>query len=343
MEVNNILPSKKDINPYYFYIPSYNTSSAGIKVLHLLCHHLNQKGYPAFLIRNTRRFSIAPNLITPIIDDFTLELHIKEGKSPIVVYPDVTLGNPLKAKCVVRYLLHYAGFFGGSSHFPDSDLIFTYTKKIAINSNIKNHNILFMPISDTKIFYPPSAGFKRSGSCFYAPKYKGFGGKLFDLTNNSIEITRDLPDSQTAEEVAEILRKSEVFYTYEDTSLITEAILCDCPVVLLKNDFFSGETLAEYELNSYGCTTENSSEKINEAKKTISLAKEKFFENINNFWDQFDNFINLTQEHSKKYPSEFKINIPQYKKKLHIGRLIREKFRKFRKYFSELLCQRKIR
>ena len=315
-------------NPYYIYAPSYCNTSAGVKVLHLLCHNLNLKGFPAFLATSKEFiYQTNPTLITPIVTDEVLALHKKNNKTPIVVYPDIVKGNPLNANCTVRYLLYYAGIFGGSSSFSKEDLVFTYTKKIGQRLANQTSQTLFMPICDSDIFYPPTDSKPRKGNCFYASKYKKLPeAKLLDLTKDTIEITRDLPNSQTTSEVADLLRRSECFYTYEDTSLITEAILCGCPVVLIKNEFFD-QPLASYELGSEGCTFDPSPKGLSEARESIPIAQEKFFASIEKFWTQLDDFISATQELSLKsdnIESDIKL-LKRQKKTMPIGRVIKNK------------------
>lgn len=324
---NNIISDQKRSNPYYIMAKQYNGSSAGILVLHLLCHHLNMKGYPAFLATfGEINYKTKPGLVTPILDEAIIDFHHKNNQNPIVIYPDIVKGNPLNANCVVRYLLNYPGLLGGDSEFSKDDVIFTYTKKIAQKMGAQDSQILFIPISNTDIFYPPEDDIKRSGSCFYASKYQSFhNGKLFDITKDSVEITRQLPDSQTTEEVAELLRKSEVFYTYEDTSLIAEAILCGCPAVMVKNQFFNADPLASCELGSEGWAADESLENIEYAKKTIPIARQKFIAAVDNFWLQLDSFIQVTQQVSLKSKSNNGLKLILAKKKrIPIGRTIKQ-------------------
>ncbi len=333
---NNIVNSNDLPNPYYICVPSYSGTSAGIKVLHLLCHHLNLKGYPAFLANEESNYATNPELITPIADKNTVILHKQNNKTPIVLYPDITKGNPLNSKCTARYLLHYAGLLGGDSScsFEKEDLIFTYTKQIGQEMGIKEPNVLFMPICNTDIFYPPKNQLPRKGSCFYASKYRMFSGEeLSEITKDSVEITRGLPDSQTTAEVAELLRRSECFYSYEDTSLITEAILCGCPVILIKSKFFNNDPLAKYELGTEGCSFSTDPESIKNAQDSIPIAQQKFFSAVDKFWSQLDDFIRLTQELSlKTASSECNITLNKKepkKKRVPIGRLLKKRFKSY--------------
>lgn len=302
---NTILDHNKSF-PYYIFAPSYVRTSAGIKILHYLCHHLNILGYPAFLVpANRKKYLINPHLITPIITEEIFENHKKYSLTPIVIYPDVTIKNILNVNFFVHYLLHYPGFLAKQDNLIFDKPVFTYSKKIAEKTNCINFDIntLFMPIFDTSIFYPPKNDGKRSGMVFYASKYKTiFNQKTFAITDGAIEITRDQLSSQSTQQVAELFRNAEVFATYEETSLINEAILCDCPVLLIKNDYFDSNFLTEYELGKYACFSDYNQDSLAIAKSQIPLAKQKIFEAINNFKPQLQNFIIETQKNVKNHP-----------------------------------------
>lgn len=297
---DSFFPLSETSRPYFICAPSYTRFSAGVKALHLLCHHLNERGYPAFLIQypfdSTNSLEVNPHYHTPVVTAGIFYSFEKAKIDPIFVYPDTIVGNPFQAKTVVRYLLHYAGKLGGESSFPKTDLIFSYTKKIAEESNQSTEHVLFMPVIDTTVFYLDETPRKRKGSCFYASKYRNFhSGALLDITEDSVEITRYQTDSQTPEEIAELFRSSEVFYTYEDTSLATEAILCGCPVVFIPNEFMTTVPLATNELGSNGVAIGCGDDAFNRAKQTVDKAKDLFFVARDKYWVQLDFFINATQ------------------------------------------------
>lgn len=211
--------------PYYIVTPPWNRCSAGVRALHYLCHYLNKAGAKAYLVflgGNT----INPMLDTPRLTDEIDAFYKGEGLDPIAVYPDIVKGNPLGAKHVVRYLLYYAGAYGGDAVFPETDLIYAYSKAIADRYG-KSCRVLALPISDPDIFYPP-AGESRSGALYYAHKRRMQDSNITPPAEAK-EITHAWPHNQYA--VAEAFRQAEVFYAYEDTTLIVEAMLCGCKVV----------------------------------------------------------------------------------------------------------------
>ena len=325
--INDILVYKKPF-PYYIVAPSYSQQSAGIKVLHYLCHHLNILGYPAFLVPENNSFPSNPNLVTPIMDVRMFQIHRQHNLTPIVIYSDVINRNKLNATCFVNYLLHYPGFLSQDKSFEFSDLIFTYSQRISnyvANANLKS-KILFMPIVDTSIFYPPSNNNKRSGMIYYASKYKNnFKEKTFEITDNATEITGGLPDSPSIIEVANLLRNAEVFATYEDTSLITEAILCGCPVLLIKNKYFDGNLIASYELGQKACFTEYSDENLEIAKSQINQAQQDFYSSIEVFKSHLKVFIEDTQNYASKINFPTEMNQKSFYKKFNFKKVIKYK------------------
>ena len=119
-------------NRVYIYTPGYDENSGGRIALHRLCHLLNQtQDFDAYLVPRKLekiRISSIRNIIGSCIQYVRLEyeryfnfkvnhdwntpikrLRFVDDKDAIVVYPEITFGNPLQAKNVVRWLLHQPG------------------------------------------------------------------------------------------------------------------------------------------------------------------------------------------------------------------------------------------
>ena len=294
-------PIYPDVNhPYYIVAPPYVRTSAGVRVLHLLCHALNKRGHTAYVMLYPtlpwRDDQVAPDLMTPVLTRHVVDNHFRRGLVPIVVYPETVAGNPFGAPCVIRYVLNFPGLLGGDKEYAAEELIFSYSRILA-EATRSPDNILFLPATDTRIFRPPPEGQKRQGSCFYANKYKlAHGGKLFDVTKDSVEITRDRPDSQTPQELAELFHRSEVFYSYENTALATEAVLCGCPAVFLPNPYLS-EIIAVRELGTEGYAWGADKVAVDRAKATVGDGARNYLKTYENFWRDLDRFIAMTQRH----------------------------------------------
>lgn len=309
--VNFIYPEV--VHPYYIVAPPYARTSAGVRVLHLLCHSLNRRGYVARMLIHPsvppREEHIAPDLMTPLLTHYLMRHHFARGLTPIVVYPEVVRGNPFNAPCVVRYVLNFPGALGGDKDYPPEELCFGYSKALAAQTCFPD-NILFMPVTDTRVFHPPANELKRQGSCFYADKYKVVhGGKLFPITQNSVEITRDRPYSQTPQEIADLFHRSELFYTYENTALATEAVLCGCPAVFLPNPHLS-EIIGAKELGPEGYAWGTDPKEIARAKATVKQGAENYLKRYGAYWQDLDRFIALTQKHVEGKPYEHPLHLP---------------------------------
>jgi hypothetical protein len=133
--------------------------------------------------------------------------------------------------------------------------------------------------------------------------------------------------SISPEQIADLFRKSEVFYSYEDTSLATEAILCGCPVVFIKNEFFKQGALASFELGLEGCVYSVKPEELQWAKDTVEIAQQKFAKATNNYWMQLESFIETTQGKSLGVARSKQMKIANKRKP--IGRIIKSKIKSF--------------
>lgn len=221
----NLFP--KEPAPYFITAPSYTFTSSGVRTLHLLCHALNESGQKAFIIPDdSDGYATNPYLNTPLIASSPQHqnFYSKNYFNPIFVYHNLIRGNPLQGGRVVRYLLAPAGAYNGETKFGAKDQIWGALPSIA-------ENVLRLPVSDTSIFYNDHR--PRLGSCFYSHKYDTItGNALLPITRGSKRLSGSLYD------LAEILRSSEVCYIYEVSSIMTEAALCGCPVVLVRTPQF---------------------------------------------------------------------------------------------------------
>jgi hypothetical protein len=181
--------------------------------------------------------------------------------------------------------------------FSDSDLIFAYSRELLEGLREEcRENVLYVPVSDTTVFFPPSTETNRAGACFYADKYKKVHkGKLFPITDGALEITRDEDSSQSPKQIAEIFRRSEVFYAYENTALSLEAVLCGCPVVLLPNEHFT-HVIGRDTVGSFGIAWGTDPLEVQRAKDTVGLARENYLKVIDGFGSDLERFLRKTQE-----------------------------------------------
>lgn len=277
--------------PYYIEAPAYRRNSAGIRVMHLLCHLLNRSGHDAYLYPTA---ATNPLWHTPVLTPELAQQHAQAGRRPITVYPEVVSGNPRNGTSVVRYLLNRPGLIGGDAEFPVSDLIFAYTQHLLPDGEDPEH-VLFMPPIDSSIFHNsdnPHDG-RRQGWLLYPGRHAAALEEHKDLAAQCTLITHSWPASP--QEMAALFRQSERVFCFESTSIALEAILCGCPAVVLPSPLFNGTPLGIEELGTHGLAFANTPEAIQEAIAGIPLAQEKYAKAEDRFWEQLDAFIRDTQ------------------------------------------------
>jgi hypothetical protein len=279
-------------NPYYIVAPDYNRLSSGVMILHNLCHLLNEAGEMAFIATSRK---VHPDLFTPPASQSVINKQKEEGLEPIVVYPESYIaGNPLGGKHVVRYLLNYPGALGGDKVYEKTDMIWSYSRELLVDQDTKyQENILDIPVIPTNIFYPPMGIPHRSGICFYAEKYRRWSNDVHhERSQNCTEIYGASCGrlAQSKEQVAEIFRRSEMFYCYESSALIDEATLCGCPVTLMRTPHFKeviGGVIPGAEWNYSG---KNPWSTLNGAKMHYGIRMRNVFLQLNKFIEATQNW-----------------------------------------------------
>ncbi len=276
-------------HPYYIYTYDYRRSSAGIRVMHMLCDALIRSGYEAYAYANV----LNPDLMTPRLTDEVIKRHRSQGIEPIVVYPEVTNGNPLNANTVVRYLLNQPGFFDGSGkdYGPD-DLLFAYTRNL-LQAGMPESHVLFMPTSDSRVFCPPDNPSKRvpGKTCYYRGRNRNAQMDEF-LPPDAIEITLQWPASW--KELADLFQQCEYFYSGVATALAVEAVLCGCVSIILPGEL-APINIAQDELQRHGIAWGTEPDEIERARATVPLLREQMLKLQEEFWPALDQFIETTQ------------------------------------------------
>jgi hypothetical protein len=342
MQYLEILFPDRQRRPYYIVAPPYVRTSAGIKVLHQLCHLLNLREQSAFMVTA----GVNPDLTTPLLTEEIIEFHFRAGRTPIVVYPEIMHGNPLGAKFVVRYLLNLPGLLGGPSEFPKDDTLLWYSEQYRHEANGKG-SVLSIPTTDARFFRPPSIRTKRQGSCFYAFKYKHYTrGPMHPATEKSIEIVNAGKEGgQTQEEIVSLFQQSELFYCYESSALILEAALCECPVIMLPNKHMD-KLITCGPFGKAGVAWGTSEEELTHAKHSVGQVRKLYEKFVEQSFTQLDEFIELTQSSAQALGYEKKVQLvnpfipaPPSKNPLKKGlkRVVPEKTRKaIRKMITQM-------
>jgi hypothetical protein len=306
----------QETHPYFIYAPRWISSSAGIRALHYLCHSLNQLGQKAYLVMTEVAHHgeprISPILNTPILSQEMSEAYFRAGINPIVIYAETIPGNPLGSTCVIRYLLNYAGVLGGDEDFPDNEIIIAFSKKIAEHysriSNSEKPPVLFLPPIDPRDFTKNLE--KKPYQVVYAGKYRSFVGKPPKVgTLPTVEIFRDGPRMQSRKQVLEILRNATIVYSFENSSIVTEAILSGTPAAFVPNKFL-GDIIAEFELGNDGIVAGESNSDLENAQNSIDAGIAKYYESIETYMSDLEKFVDFTQERASFEGFQYPVTVP---------------------------------
>jgi len=229
---------------YVIYTCSYTPNSAGIGCLYRLCDELNRLGYPSYM---TGGLETAPHLNAPLVTTEAARQLCSSGY--IAIYPETIPGNPLEARCVVRWVLNRPGLLGGDEVYDDSELVYYYSEAFLPYVQNRIAGKLYMPTIDEQIFYCDDNDLsRRSLECFYIGKSQWQDG-LIDR-DRVFEITRETPAKR---ELGKLFRASRVLYCFDNsTILIYEALLCGCPVVVIPDGTQSKADYAQLELGIDG-------------------------------------------------------------------------------------------
>lgn len=184
----------------------YSHASGGPKVLHRLCHELNEAGQEASIGNG---YATNPEWDTPqgVMDSDT-----------IAVYPEVVAGNPWNAQRVVRWVLNTPGKLGGDRVYDPAETVFSYSPLFM------DAPLLHLPAIETDIY--TDRGLAREGELYYVGK-----GSQSD-TNGAAAITHEMRLDRHA--LADALNRATLLRCFDDTTAMAQiALLCGCPVLVV--------------------------------------------------------------------------------------------------------------
>lgn len=276
------------MNTFLIYAPTYDDNKGGSLVLHRLCHLINElTQHSAYIVpfrypikqthRRIRKFftntlfkptGYKTNVYwnTPIWSKFSFP------RNAIAIYPEITEGNPLEVKNIVRWLLHQPGFHTGNILYGSNELHFKFNSAIkdfyweGCTLSRNELKVIYYPI-DT--YYENKEISKTIESCYMVRKGKE---KPFIHPNNSVCL-----DGKSHQEISDIFQKSKRFYCYDDyTAYSIFAILSGCQSIVVPDDNTSLTQWYPNETDRYGIAYGLSEEQLLWAEQT----KHKVLEHI---------------------------------------------------------------
>jgi hypothetical protein len=210
-------------------IGPYRSNSAGMRVMHRLCHLLNVVGARAAVTTDV----VNPAWNTPTATDISPET--------VVIYPEVVAGNPLGARRVVRYVLNHPGLLGGESRYGDDEMVFYFMPRFresaqaAAGEVIDDSRQLTLSVIEPDLFYHDRSR-PRTYDCIFVGKGTHVRECVqIEGEDRMARVTPDYPTSRA--ETARLLQGCRTLYSYDDCSgLNNEALICGCQVLLVRDD-----------------------------------------------------------------------------------------------------------
>ncbi len=258
---------------YIIAAPGYDHQSAGIRCLFVLAEKLKAKGFKADTGNRPA------------------------GPETVVVYPDIVNENIYRANYYVQWHLNRPEFWGfkrmDAPHFVYTREMAEETEKVLFINPIEQDlfNSKDLPKKDLNTYY---IGYKAT----MIPGHKEVFESTKHLIKGCIEMTRKHPPIRS--EVAELLRRTKIFYTWDNfTALSMEAALCGCKVVIIPD----GQTdQKRIERSEWGCLARHYYHpELDIEKIEVIKDSEIIYNQIETISDgDLMNFIDFTQEFKNK-------------------------------------------
>ncbi|RQH06068.1 glycosyltransferase family 4 protein [Paraburkholderia dinghuensis] len=284
-------------HPYYIYAPPYRETSAGIVVLHTLCHLLNREGYEAYIAGTD---VVNPKFDTPVARPDVLVAHKLQGRTPIAVYPEVVSGNPLNAEVCVRYILNRIGRISGKPlNEGKDDLFFYYSENFLGDAKKAEVDFLFLPILDTELFKPdPSRKKDRSFVFQYRFPLDKIDFSLFPAGTELMSMANPV----SLPELATKLQAGRVLYSYEVTAVCAQAMACGCPVIYM-HDGGLKDLPEQFMFGINGAAMVSEKNGLARAAATVGSVYPASVALSNIFWAQLPVFLEKSQNAARKAQS----------------------------------------
>ncbi|MGD8105701.1 glycosyltransferase family 2 protein [Pantoea sp. FN0302] len=284
--------------PYLIMAPDYRESSQGIQVMHQLGHMINQQGGKAWMVGCT----VNPQWNTPRLDEESWHAIIHSGQPYIAVYPEVTSGNPLSAPVCVRYMLNREGVIMKNrlEEGPD-DLFFWYRKEFA--EKAVNPDILRIESFDLDLFCDDNPDKDRD--LLYLNRVPE-SAVDFSLLPPGIQIL-SMRNPLSLQELAAVLKRTRVLYSYESSGTCALAILCGSPVVALTAPGYEQYAITPDTLKDNGgagFSWDPSPEAIAGVRRDLYKVRDYFLSQRAESDRQLQHFLHQTQRQAQKVADE---------------------------------------
>ena len=288
---------------YIVSAPSYDENNGGAIFQHVLVDTLNRLGEEAYvwpqppIYKKSKRerlrmlfrpepFLTSPELNTPIYLDKAVP------NDAIVVYPEIVLGNPLKAKNVVRWILYKPGVLH-PFEFGDDEMFFHCGEMFDVPEITGGAPELVMWRRNRVYRNENRPG--RKGVAYIVRK--GFRKERLPQTETPDAIRID---GKSHSEINDIFNRVDTFISYDEATMYSQfAAICGCDSIIVPGWFPDQETwIANHPLAANGVAY--GFENIEHARATRHKVIEMMDEQERESEASAQNFIRLTRERFAK-------------------------------------------
>ena len=225
----------------------FDMGIGGLKVLHKLCHLLNEAGHDAYVVpvNFQQPFSVYEKYNVKMVTQEILEnLH-----DAIVIYPESWYGNYLNAPNVVRWMIGYP-YESHVKTWGKKDLWFWYEPMYKSRGFDKDlDNDLYVGEQHRDIFYDMKL--EREGTCWTLRKAQDhITPREYKHPHNSTFIPYH--DAGDIIRLAKLFNTKKQFYCYDTFTYITiQSLMCGSDSIVIPNRISYDEFQAGHELNRY--------------------------------------------------------------------------------------------
>jgi hypothetical protein len=260
---------------YIIYAPPYDENGGGAVALHRLCHLINECGGEAYLhpflpsfelhhynaaeiglyakaiydASNLANYRINQAFKTPVL---TPQDSSAPGNDCIVIYPEIAFGNPLRAKNVVRWLLHNPGHHTGKIYFGSGEIYYRYADYFNGDFSFPGSEMaevtLRVQYSPFDLYQarPDEPPRERAGTAYCIRK--GKGRAMVHDTENSILI-----DGKSHKDIAAIFKSVKRFISYDPQTYYSYlAVIAGCESVVVPPEATTKEQWKPSVADRYG-------------------------------------------------------------------------------------------
>jgi hypothetical protein len=268
--------------------PYYQTIHGGVIVLHKLCHILNEIGFDSYMVNFNGATS--PIKLNPNYNTKNINWESIDKENDIIVYPEITMGNPYGFKKCVRYILYHTSQ-KNIHHTWGNDDFWIYFRE-GFYDNLKEKNIL--TIRDTKVDYFQNLGLERTeDSCFTIRKgnrYNHIYKKYHPENSKEIGYMSD-------GDFLNVFNKHKRFYSYDaDTYLSIIAALCGCESVIVpieglsKEEWKSKNKDRQYGI-AYGLDDIENCKNVDKLKQELVNTEKNQYIEVNDMFDKIVDYF----------------------------------------------------